>query len=256
MVEAYLLADEAFELIGAYLSQAFESGNLGILRLGDGLQALLLGVAVAHRLLVLHAEKRRLQDIHMPLLDQIGEELQEEREHKQANMHAVHIGIGGDNHLVVAQFIQSVLYVQRRLQAVELLVLVHHRLAQSVGVERLSAQGEHRLRAHIAALGDRARRRETLRDEDTALLPQIVIGVFCRLHGLGVVVMHLTVAQLRVVQLVLLRPLARRLRYARYRLALFLRVLYLLQHHLRYLGVLVQVVVQLLLDKVIDELIH
>ena len=69
MVEAYLLADEAFELIGTYLSQAFESGNLGVLRLGDGLQPLLLGVAVAHRLLVLHAEKRRLQDIHMPLLD-------------------------------------------------------------------------------------------------------------------------------------------------------------------------------------------
>ena len=68
--------------------------------------------------------------------------------------------------------------------------------------------------------------------------------------------MNLAVAQFGVVHEVLLRTLASRLRHTSYRLALFLAILYLLQHDLRYLRVLVQVVVQLLFDEVIDELVH
>ena len=71
-------------------------------------------------------------------------------------MHAVDIGIGGDDDLVVAQVIHVLLDVQRRLKEVELLVLVDHLLRQSVAVQRLAAQREDRLRTHVAALGDGA----------------------------------------------------------------------------------------------------
>ena len=47
-LETHLLADEVLELVGRYLTETFESGNLGVgTKLRDGLEALLLGVAVA-----------------------------------------------------------------------------------------------------------------------------------------------------------------------------------------------------------------
>ena len=39
----------------------------------------------------------------MPVADQFGEELEEEGEQQQADVHAVDVGIGGDDDLVVAQ---------------------------------------------------------------------------------------------------------------------------------------------------------
>ena len=191
----------------------------------------------------------------MSFLHQIGEELQEEGQHQQPYVHTIDIGIGSNNHFVVPQLVQTVFYVKRRLQAVELLVLIHHLFGQSVAVKRFASQGEHGLRAHVAALGDRARCGETLGDEDTALQPQIVVRVLAALHRLGVVQVYLAVTQLGVVDQVLLRPLTSRFRHACYRLALFLAVLDLLQHDLHGLRSLVQVVVQLLFDEVIDELV-
>ena len=60
--------------------------------------------------------KRSLQDVYMPFLYQIGEELQEERDDKQTDVHAVHIGIGGNNHFVIAEPFDTVFDVQRRLK--------------------------------------------------------------------------------------------------------------------------------------------
>ena len=107
----------------------------------------------------------------MPFLNEIREELQEEGQHQQANMHTVHIGIGSDDDFVVAQFIQTVFDIQRRLQAVELLVLIHHGFGEAEAVERFTAQREYRLRTYVTALRDRARSGETLRNEDAALQP-------------------------------------------------------------------------------------
>ena len=67
--------------------------------------------------------------------------------------------------------------------------------------------------------------------------------------------MDLAVPQFGVVHQVLLRPLACRFGHTCDRLTLFLGVLDLLQHDLHRLGVLMQVVVQLLLDEIIDKLI-
>ena len=55
-------------------------------------------------------------------------------------MHAVNIGIGGNNNLVIAQRVKSVFDVQRFLQEVELFILVDHFLCQSIRVKGLSAK--------------------------------------------------------------------------------------------------------------------
>ena len=75
----------------------------------------------------------------MSLLDEVGEELKEEGYDEQPYMHAVDISIGGHYNLVVAQRVEAVLYVERSLQEVELLVFINHLLGKSERVEGFSA---------------------------------------------------------------------------------------------------------------------
>ena len=74
-----------------------------------------------------------------------GEELQEKRDEQQSDMHPVNIGIGSDNHFVVAQIVHAFFYIQSSLQQVKLLVLVHHFFCQPVGVERFPFQAKYGL---------------------------------------------------------------------------------------------------------------
>ena len=191
----------------------------------------------------------------MPFLHQIGEELQEKSQHQQTDMHAVHISIGGDNHFVVPEIVQTFLYVQRRLQTVEFLILIHHFLGQSIAVQRLASEREHRLRIHVTTLGDGTGRRQTLSDEDGTLLPQVVLAVFgCELR-LRVVVMDATITQFGVVHQVLLRSLTGLFGHTRNCLALTLALLNLLKHNLHHIRMFMQVIIQFALDKIIDELV-
>ena len=112
------------------------------------------------------------------------------------------------------------------------------------------------MRAYVATLGDRTRRRQTLRDKDTTLQTQIVVGVLRTLHRLGVIQVDLAVTQLGIINQVLLRPFARRLRHTGNRFALLLGVLNLLQHDLHGLRSFMQVVIELLFDEIVDELVH
>ena len=165
-------------------------------------------------------------------------------------MHAVDIGIGGNNHLVVAQVVDTVLDVEGGLQQAEFFVLHHLGRLQPEGVERLSAQREHRLRLHISYLGDAAACREALGDENRAFLAAVVVFWSSR-----VVEVHTAVAQLAVVERHLLGPLTGLLGDAGNGFALTLAFLYFLEQHLGSIGILVQVVVELLLDEVVDKLV-
>ena len=126
----------------------------------------------------------------MLLLDQVGEELKEEGDQQQADVHAVHVGIGGDDDAVVAQSVEAVLDVERGLQQVELLVFVDDLLGQAEAVERLAAEAEDGLQVRVAALSDRSAGRVALGDEEAAL--GLVLA-------LGVVEVNAAVAQLAVV---------------------------------------------------------
>ena len=81
-------------------------------------------------------------------------------------MHAVDIGIGGDDDVVVAQVVQRVLDVEGGLEGVQLLVFVDHLLCLAVGVHGLASQREYGLGAYVADFGDGARCRQSLGDED------------------------------------------------------------------------------------------
>jgi hypothetical protein len=80
-------------------------------------------------------------------------------------VHAIDVGIGGDNNAVVAQVVERVFDIECVLEQVELLVLVHDFFGEAVAVEGFAAQAEHCLGIHVAGLGDRAAGGVALGDE-------------------------------------------------------------------------------------------
>ena len=180
----------------------------------------------------------------MPAAHQIRKELQEESQQKQADVHTVHIGIRRDNHIVVTQVLQTVLDVQRSLQEIELLILIHDLFSQTVRIQRLAPQAEHRLRVHVPRLGDGTARRISLGNENGRFILQFMVGIE----------MHAAVPKLAVVQADLLGTLAGNLLDTRHRLALPLRLDNLLQEQLGSIGIAVQVIVQLLRHEIHDKI--
>ena len=184
----------------------------------------------------------------MPFLDEVGEELEEEGNHEQADVHAVHIGIGGHDDLVVAQPVEPVFNVEGGLQQVEFLVLVYHLLGQPVRVEGLAAQREYGLCVHVAALGDGTAGRVALGDEDARF------GFL--LLAFAVVQVIAAIAQLAVVQVGFLGTFAGQFGDTGNGLALFLGVLNLLEHHFGHQRIFVQVVVYFGLDEVAHVFVY
>lgn len=66
----------------------------------------------------------------MALGDELGEKLEEKRDQQQADVHAVDVGVGRDDDLVVAQAVHALLDIQRALEEVEFLVLVDNLLVR------------------------------------------------------------------------------------------------------------------------------
>ena len=92
-------------------------------------------------------------DYNRTLFKAVKKKLKEKGEHKQANVHTIHISIRCDDHTVIAKVIQGILDVQRMLEQVKLLILVHDFFGQTIAIQRLTAQTEHRLRIYITGLG-------------------------------------------------------------------------------------------------------
>src|SRR5690606_17880488 len=146
--------------------QSFESRNFRLrFQLLDGTLALFIRIAINRFLFIPHTEQWRLKNIKVPFLDQFREELQEERDQQQTDVHSVNIGIGGNYNVVVPQIAEIFLDVQRRLQQVELLVFINNLLAHAVRVQRLSTQTENCLRIHVTRFGNRSRGRISLGNE-------------------------------------------------------------------------------------------
>ena len=182
----------------------------------------------------------------MTFLYQVREELEEESYHQQADVHTVHIGISCYNHLVVSKPFHAVLDIEGCLEEVEFFVLINYLLGESIRVERFTTETEYGLRIHIAALGDRTTCRIPLGDEDTG---------FFLFVALGIVQMETAITELPVVKIRLLRPFTSQLGDTGYRLAFLFRLLNLLQHHIRHLRILVEVVIDLGLDEIAHKLV-
>ena len=206
------------ELVGRNLPQSFKTRDFRILaERFDSRQFFLLAITINRLLPVAHAEERRLQDIDMLLLNQIREELKEECDKQEADVHPVHIGIGRDNHFVITQSIQSIFNIQSRLQEVELLVFIHDFFREAITIERFSPQTEHGLEIGVAALGDGTAGRIPLGDEYTR---------FFRLISFRVIQMNAAIAQFLIMEIGFLCPFACQFRHACDGLAFLFRILY------------------------------
>ena len=91
----------------------------------------------------------------MAFPDKIREELQEECQKQQTDMHAVNICVSGYDHIVVTKVFHTFLNIQCSLQQVELLILVNDLLREAKTVQRLAPEAKDSLGLHIPRFGDR-----------------------------------------------------------------------------------------------------
>src|SRR5690606_19236228 len=118
-------SDEMFKFIRTDLAKTFESGDFWIFaEFPNGFDFFLVGIAVDGLLLVADTEQWSGEDVQMTPADEFREKLQEEGDHQQTDVHAVHIRIGGEDDVIVTQVVKIFLDVQRMLQKIELLVFV------------------------------------------------------------------------------------------------------------------------------------
>ena len=163
----HFLADELLEFFRADFTQAFEPRYLRLAaQFLDRRIALGFAVAIDRLGLVAHAEQWRLEDVNVAVVDQLLEELEEVGDHQVADVQAVHVRVGGEDDLVVAQALGVVLDVERLHEVVHLVVLVHHVALEIPDVERLALEHEHGLIVHVAATRDRAGGGLAFADED------------------------------------------------------------------------------------------
>lgn len=103
-----------------------------------------------------HLEERRLGDIDVAGLDQLGHLAVEEGQKQRADMGAVHIGIGHDDNAVIAEFGDVEIIIQsasdRGDHRLDLLVFQHLVLAGLLDVEEFSADGQDRLEQTVPSL--------------------------------------------------------------------------------------------------------
>ena len=130
-LKTHILTYEMFEFIGRYLTETLESSDfrvgsevsnrfLSLLfvvaiygnKVALAVSVILFLVSLDKAFLVAHTEEWRLQDVYVALLDEVGEELQEEGDHQEADVHTVDIGIGSYDDLVVAQALEALLNIE------------------------------------------------------------------------------------------------------------------------------------------------
>ena len=159
-------------------------------------------------------------------------------------MHAVDIGIGGNNNLVIAQSIESIFYVESSLQQVEFFIFINNLLCQPEGVERFAAQREDSLCIHVTALCDTSAGRVALGNEYGAFLLTLVLDI---------TEMNAAVAKFPVVQVSLLGTFACQLCHASHGLSLSFAFLYLLFDNV---GTVVFMYMQVVVYFTLQEVAH
>jgi hypothetical protein len=68
--------------------------------------ALFIAIAINGLLFIPDPEKRCLKDVKMSGTDKLRIKLQEESKQQQPDVHTIHIGISGDNYIVIPQIFQ------------------------------------------------------------------------------------------------------------------------------------------------------
>jgi hypothetical protein len=125
---------------------------------------------VAIHLAALDAVERRLRDVDVLALDQLGHVAEEEGEQQRANVAAVHVRVGHQDNFVIAQLgdVEVVLAdarAERRDDGTNFLVAQHLVVARFFDVEDFSFQRQDGLVFPVAPALGRAARRFALDDE-------------------------------------------------------------------------------------------
>ena len=125
--------------------------------------------------------ERRLGDVEVPALDDLGHLPVEEGQQQGADMGAVDVGVGHDHDLVVAQFLDVEIVAadagaHRLDQGADLLRREHPVEAGALDVEDLALQRQDRLDLAVAALLGRAAGAVALDQEQLATWPDRAPG--------------------------------------------------------------------------------
>jgi hypothetical protein len=126
--------------------------------------------------------ERRLGDVEVAALDDVGEVAVEERQQQRADVRAVDVGVRHDDDGVVAQLADVVVVgadagAERGDQGDDLLAGEHLVDAGLLDVEDLAAQREDRLGLAVASLLGRAAGRVALDDEELGVLGVALLAV-------------------------------------------------------------------------------
>lgn len=126
---------------------------------------------------VTDAEKGGLEDMDVSGFYQFGEELEEKSEEEETDVHAIDIGVGGDDHAVVAEAVEAFLNIQGVLEEVELLVFIDDFSGEAEAIEGFAAERENGLCFHVPGGGECSGSGIAFRDEDRAFLAALVFGI-------------------------------------------------------------------------------
>ncbi len=167
---ARLLDDVAQVAAGPHLARAQRQHRFIETRVDQVVLERALVLEVGLRLALAHFVERRLGDVEVALVHQLGHLPVEEGEQQGADVGAVDVGVRHDDDLVVAQLRQIEVVAadagaERGDEGADLLARQHLVEAGPLHVEDLAAQRQHRLELAVAALLGRAAGRVALDDE-------------------------------------------------------------------------------------------
>ena len=150
------------QLVGVHLAETFEAGDVHLRvlvvgsQLGGDAVALLVGVGHLLGLAAGELVKRRHSRIYIAVLNERAHVAEEEGQQQRADMAAVHIGIGHDDDLVIAELFDIELIpdagAEGHDEGIELVVAVDLVGARLFDIEHFAPHGEDGLEAGVAAL--------------------------------------------------------------------------------------------------------
>ena len=196
-------------------------------------------------MLIADTEERRLENINMITLNQVREELEEKGNQQETDMHSIDIGIRSNDNLIITKSFQAVFNIECGLQKIELFILIHNLLRQTITIQRFSSETEDRLEIRVAAFRDRTTGRISLGNEDATFLYPV---------ALSVIQVDAAIAEFLIVEVRFLGSLPGKFRNAGNRFAFFLRILDFTQKDIGCFKILMEIIIEFFLNKVVDEL--
>src|SRR5207245_2526628 len=149
--------DELLKLGGRDFTQTLEAGYLGALaQLLRRLVAFSLRVTINRLLFVAHAEQRRFEHEQMAVVNQWLEKTEKIGDQQIADVQSIHVGVGGEDDLFIAQTLDAVLDVQAAHEVVHFVVLIDDVALEVPDIQRFAFQNKNRLRRNVAATHDGA----------------------------------------------------------------------------------------------------